>query len=135
MNTEFNFNDFIYLDDKLDVFIDIKHFKNQSNYEPFTHFLLQFIKNTIDYKIEKFKCSTLNIYIDLKDYSLKQIDYTFIKNIIKIFQEEYPNNLKIIYIKNATLTIKTIYAVIKPFIDKETRTKIFFVKKNKKEFN
>ena len=28
--------------------------------------------------------------------------------------------------------LKTIYSIIRPFVDKETRKKIFFIKKNKK---
>ena len=91
--------------------------------------MLQQHKNTIQIKTKRLNSSTLDIYIDLKGYTLKQLDYEFIKNIIKIFQETYPNNLRIIYIKNYNFMVKTVYSIIKIFIDKETRKKIFFVKK------
>ena len=51
MDTQFNFHDFIFLDTKLDVFIEIKHFKKQKDYNLLTNFLLEFIKNTINDKI------------------------------------------------------------------------------------
>jgi hypothetical protein len=52
--------------------------------------------------------------------------------MVQICQEKYPDNLEIIYIKNANIMVKTIYSIIRPFVDKETRKKIFFIKKNKK---
>ena len=55
--------------------------------------------------------------------------------MIQYCQEKYPDNLQIIYVKNASIMIKSIYAIIRPFVDKDTRKKIFFIKKNKNNSN
>ena len=74
-------------------------------------------------------------YVDLKGYKLKELDLDFIKIMIQYCQEKYPDNLQIIYVKNASIMIKSIYAIIRPFVDKDTRKKIFFIKKNKNKTN
>ena len=54
----------------------------------------------------------------------KDIDLDFIKIMIHYCQEKYPDNLDIIYVKNANIMIKSLYAIIRPFVDKDTRKKI-----------
>ena len=51
--------------------------------------------------------------------------------MIRFCEEKYPDNLRIIYIKNANFMIKSIYSIIRPFVHKDTRKKLIFIKKKK----
>jgi hypothetical protein len=123
---------FIYIDNNYNLNVSIKYFYKLKNYEK----VISYIFNTIDrlIKIRSEKLNTIQIegYIDLKEYKIKELDFDFIKIMVHVCQEKYPENLNIIYIKNANIMVKSIYSVIRPFIDKDTRKKIFFVKKDKK---
>tara|TARA_B110001469_G_C9624105_1_gene311338 strand:- start:952 stop:1428 length:477 start_codon:yes stop_codon:yes gene_type:complete len=128
-------NKFIYYDDKLNLVIKLKYFLKQKNYQYFIEHIFKTIDELILLRITKLNICTMDTYIDLKDHKLKEIDYDFIKMMIHVLQEKYPDNLKVIWVTNANIMVKTIYTIIRPFIDKETRQKIFFLKKNKKNKN
>ena len=132
MESNLDMSNLIYIDTDLCLHVEIKYFKKKDNYENIIKYIFKVIDKNIELKQKKFNCITLDAYIDLKDYKLKEIDIEFIKIMVQICQEKYPDNLKIIYIKNANIMIKTIYSIIRPFVDKDTRKKIFFIKKNKK---
>ena len=133
----FDFSQFIYIDKLLNIIIEVKHFKKMKDYTNFIQYLIYIIENTI--KLKETKNNSINlindidVLIDLKHYKIREIDYTLIKMIIKFFEEKYPDNLRTLTLKNANIMFKTIYAVLRPFIDKETREKIFFESKKQKK--
>ena len=124
---------FIYIDQNLCLSLNIKFFRKQKNYEEFIKYIFNTIDNILLLRKNKLNDDTMNVCIDLKDYKIKEIDYEFIKIMIRVCEEKYPDNLNTINIKNANIMIKTIYSVLRPFINKDTRKKIFFIKKNKKK--
>jgi len=126
---------FIYYDDKLNLVIKLKYFLKQKDYQYFIEYIFKIIEELIILRKTQLNISTMDTFIDLKDHKLKEIDYDFIKMLIHVLQEKYPDNLKVIWVTNANIMVKTIYTIIRPFIDKETRQKIFFLKKNKKNKN
>ena len=123
------FDLFMNYDKEYNLLVTIKYFKKQKKYDEFLNFIYYKINTLLDSKKKELDSSTLEVFIDLKDYKTKEIDYSFIKLLIKTLSEKYPDNLKSIYLKNGTLVIKSIYAIICPFIDKVTRKKIKFIKK------
>ena len=135
---DIDLDSFMFIDKMYNIAVYTKYFKKQKNYEPVINHIYKVTDQLIKIKTEKFNDKTITIYIDLKDYKIREVDYDFMKQMIKVLQEKYPDNLKHIYIRNATFVIKGIYAIIRPFIDKVTRKKIFFLKKEKskdKTFN
>jgi hypothetical protein len=126
---------FIYIDNNYNLNVSIKYFYKLKNYEKVIAYIFNTIDRLIKIRSEKFNSIQIEGYIDLKEYKLKELDFDFIKIMVHVCQEKYPDNLNIIYIKNANIMVKSIYAVIRPFIDKDTRKKIFFVKKNKNNNN
>jgi hypothetical protein len=123
---------FIFIDKQLRLHVVIKYFKKSKNYEDIIKYIFDVIEKTIELRKQYLNIITLETYVDLKDYKLKELDLEFIKMMIHYCQEKYPDNLDIIYVKNANIMIKSLYAIIRPFVDKETRKKIFFLKKKKK---
>lgn len=132
MDRVIDMNNFIYIDNNLCLSVNIRYFKKQKNYEEFIKYIFNVIDNILLIRKKKLNLDTMNVYVDLKDYKIKEIDYDFIKLMIHVCEEKYPDNLNIINIKNANVMIKTIYSILRPFIHKDTRKKIFFIKKNKK---
>ena len=121
----------IYIDDNYNINIVLEYFYKLKNYEHVIEYIFNIIDNSIKIAWQKFNTLQLKVYIDLKNYKIKELDIDFIKIMIHVCQDKYAENLNVIYIKNANIMIKTIYSIIRPFIDSDTRKKIFFVNKNK----
>ena len=123
---------FMFIDKQLRLHVAIKYFKKSKNYEDIIKYIFDIIEKTIELRNQHLNKITLETYVDLKDYKIKELDLEFIKMMIHYCQEKYPDNLDIIYVQNANIMIKSLYAIIRPFVDKDTRKKIFFLKKKKK---
>ena len=126
---------FMFIDKQLRLHVAIKYFKKSKNYEYIIKYIFDIIEKTIELRSQHLNIITLETYVDLKDYKLKELDLDFIKMMIHYCQEKYPDNLDIIYVQNANIMIKSLYAIIRPFVDKDTRKKIFFLKKKKNKSN
>lgn len=131
MDKSIDYDKFIYIDDNLYLIVNVKYFKKLKNYEDFLKYIFNIIDKTIELRVYHLKCFTIDVYVNLKDYKVKELDYEFIKGMIRFCEEKYPDNLRIIYIKNANFMIKSIYSIIRPFVHKDTRKKILFIKKKK----
>ena len=133
MEQAIDLNNFMYTDSNLCLIVNIKYFKKRKNYEDVIRHIFNIIETTIALREKHLNIITLETYVDLKGYKLKELDLDFIKIMIQYCQEKYPDNLRTLTLKNANVMFKTIYSVIRPFISKDTRDKIFFEnKKNKK---
>lgn len=135
MDTEHNnsieYEKFIESNDKFDIIVKIKYFKKQKKYDELIIYIIDFINNIIINKTQKYNTETFLVYIDIKDYKMKEIDYNFIKYIISFLEEKFSTNLDKIFIINYNLFIKGLFRIIKSFIHKDTCKKIFFSKKIK----
>ena len=126
---------FMFIDKQLRLHVTIKYFKKSENYEDIIKYIFDIIEKTIELRNQHLNKIKLETYVDLKDYKIKELDLEFIKMMIHYCQEKYPDNLDIIYVQNANIMIKSLYAIIRPFVDKDTRKKIFFLKKKKNKSN
>ena len=134
-NNYVNVNDFfckfIKIDHELNLLVEVKYFTKKCDYALLSKYIFTLINFVLEEKTKNKNEDVIDVFVDIKDYNIKEIDYDFIKLMIGICQKNYKDNLRVIYIKNANIMFKTIYAVVRPFIDKVTRKKIFFVKKTK----
>lgn len=132
-NNYVNVNDFfckfIKIDHELNLLVEVKYFTKKCDYKLLSNYIFTLINFVIEEKTKTKNENVIDVFCDIKDYNIKEIDYDFIKLMIGICQKNYKDNLRVIYIKNANIMFKTIYAVVRPFIDKVTRKKILFVKK------
>lgn len=70
------------------------------------------------------------VYADLKKTYVKQMDVKFFKKCVPIFETKHPDCLEKLIIVNMPVFFKACFNLIKYLIDKETRQKIYFEKKN-----
>lgn len=130
MSSNFEFDKFMYLENNI-IIVKAKFFKKQKNYDEFIDFIKKFIEESIEINVKKLNSNKLTIFVYLKGYKIKELDYGFIKNIMFLLQKEYPDNLEIIHVFNMNIFLKSVYTILKPFIHKETRDKIIFCKNEK----
>ncbi len=71
-------------------------------------------------------------HLDLSGITMKQIDTGFFKKMIVMLQQEYEDTLEKLIVTNIPVFFKIAYKIVRPFIDKDTKRKIFFEKKSKK---
>lgn len=74
--------------------------------------------------------------IDLKGFSSKFLSkkfYEYIKSTLTATQNYYPEILGQMYIVNSNLVFKGAWAIIKPFLDEKTKSKIIFSGKDYKK--
>jgi hypothetical protein len=125
----FDFDKFMFFENN-EIIVKVKFFKRQKEYSVFITFIKNFIEETIENNIKLLNTNKLSISVYLKGYKINELDYGFIKHIISILENEYPDNLDIIRVFNMNIILRGVYTILKPFINKETRGKIFFCKGN-----
>ena len=117
--------------DEDNVYVKIKNLKKMDDYTD----LLTNLMKMFNYFIEKQKKNNLvnfvNVHFDFEKFSLAKLDTEFIKYLFKYLQDNFEDVVKVIYCINISSIFKLALTLFKPFIDKETKDKLKFVKKNK----
>ena len=113
-----DFNKFFFIKDKI-IFINVKDFKKQKDY---TLLIIHIIKCISEILLIN---SKMIIIVECKKSKIKNFDIQFCKIIIKILQDTFPEKLEKCSIINSSIFFKSIFNIIKRFIDKETKKKIF----------
>ena len=126
---EIDLDSFISSNENCDIIINIKYFKKQVNYGCLIQYIDQFIYKLIIEKTKLYDSNIFIVYVYLKGYKIKEVDYDFIKTILQFLENKYPNNLSKVLIYDSNIVIKGIYKLFKPFIHSDTRDKIYFLKK------
>lgn len=70
----------------------------------------------------------LVICFDLKDFSLKCMDYDVVKMLMNILSYNYPDTLHTAFVINAPLIFSACWAMIRPWLDPVTAAKVKFIK-------
>ena len=107
------------------------HFIKMKDYSIFYSYIENLIDEALEYSNKFYNKDSMIVHINLDKTYIKQIDYSFFKNICPLFMDKYPDKLEKCIITNIPIFFKIVYKVISPWMDKETKRKIFFEKKNK----
>ena len=110
-------------------------FRKRKDYTDLLTHIIKINNDCLKLRLKNKQKNIFRIYVDLSNIKIKNADYEFIKMLIPFLEEAYPNNLEKMYFQNTPFIFKTAYAIIRNFIDKETREKIIFVKKNEENEN
>jgi len=80
-------------------------------------------------KILRAPIETVTLVFDMSDVGRKNLDLRFIKYIIDILQNYYPESLGRIYIYNSTWFVQGFWKLVRPLLDPVTAAKVIFVDK------
>lgn len=86
-------------------------------------YLVKVLKNSLD------EHDQFDIFVDLDGLTMSSVNTEFMAEMIQIFSTLFPNRLRKCEIRNYPSFFKSVYSLVKNYIDKVTRDKIFWIKK------
>jgi len=89
-------------------------------------FMMEKCRSKLDPDVE-----TFDLIFDLSGFSLSNMDYDLVKYLLKIFSDYYPETLGMCLVVNSPWLFKGCWAIVKPWMDPVTSSKILFVNSNK----
>ena len=108
-----------------------RKFKKGLYYDEFTPYTKQILNEGLETSKNKYNKTTIITHLDLKGITMKHVDTGFVKKLLALFQNEYEDTLEKLIITNIPIFFKIAYKIVRPFIDKDTKKKIYFEKKSK----
>ncbi|GAB4850180.1 hypothetical protein Ancab_029475 [Ancistrocladus abbreviatus] len=111
------------------LLLGARHFQNQrprglDEFKRFTVYVLDKMCSRIPVGREKF-----TVIIDLQGWGYSNSDIGGYLASLSILQDYYPERLRKLFMLNAPRIFATVWKIIYPFIDKQTKSKIMFVEK------
>lgn len=115
-----------------DISIKAKNFFKTDNYTDILKHIMDVNNKCLKYRKDNGLKEKFNIIVDLDNAGLINADFDFMKILIPFLEEGYPNTIIKMYFVNIPFIFKTAYTFLRVFIGKETKKKIVFIDKNKK---
>jgi len=114
------------------VQINSKYFKKQKQYDKLIQHVVEIITDSLKISLNNFNSDKFVVSVDLKYLELSQVDKDLLLKLVNVLETLFPEKLSKCYISGASGFFKGIYKCLALFINKRTRSKIKFVKKNGK---
>ena len=114
--------------------IQASTFKKMKSYDNIINDIDSFIARAKEMNKTRYNKDKFIVYADLSKTYVRNMDVSFFKQCIPLFETKYPESVEKVVIVNMPIFFKTCYALIKYLINKDTRKKIYFEKKNSKLF-
>ena len=108
-----------------------KFIKDEENYKKVVAHLVFCFEKALQIAKDKFGKETIMVFLNLKKAKMKNFSAKFMKDIIHLFEHQYPDRLQNCVILNPSFIIKIIYKILYPIIDKDTRKKFVWEKNGK----
>lgn len=108
--------------------VALVHIGRHANDEPVAEnialaiFMLEYAIQSMQPGIEM-----LMVLIDFDGFSLRCIDYAFLRQAISILQNNYPERLGLVCLLDAPFVCQAAWRVIRPWLDDKTREKVIFL--------
>tara|TARA_Y100000590_G_scaffold384433_3_gene455828 strand:+ start:6909 stop:7391 length:483 start_codon:yes stop_codon:yes gene_type:complete len=115
--------------------IQASEFVKLDDYDYLISQIDDFIGNAKEVNMRRYNKERFIVYTDLSKTYIKNMDIKFFKQCVPIFQDKYPESLEKLILVNMPVFFKACFQLVKFLIDKDTRKKIFFEKKNKNKNN
>jgi hypothetical protein len=102
-----------------------KHNKNDRDLDELKLTIIYTLENVL--KKAKPDDERMNICFDLSDFSYSCMDYDAIRLLVNILQFNYPDTLNVALVINSPLIFSACWAIIRPWLDPVTVSKVAFV--------
>ena len=109
------------------ILVNPSNFKKKKDYTDLTIYLLDIVSKAL-LKSQKNKINSFDVIIYGRGIKLGQIDISFVKYVIDILTEYFPEKLGNCYIINPSNIMKNLVKIIKSFLRSDTRKRIHLVK-------
>lgn len=106
--------------------------RSDGNYEDFIEYIDKAMNTCVTTSVKLYNTREIVLYVDLKKTYIKNMDAGMFKKLIPFFEDKYPDCVQKIVITNIPGFFKICYNIVKVFIHKDTRKKIYFEKKVKR---
>lgn len=103
-----------------------KHNAYDRDIDKITKFIVYMLE-LVCKKCDEDVIDNLCIVFDLKEFSMGNMDYQFVKNLIWLLSKYYPERLGVCLIINAPMIFYGCWPVIKPLLNEVTASKVTFV--------
>ena len=110
--------------------VTAKEFKKIKNYQKQVIEIDNFIANAKKINKERYDKDKFIVYVDLSNTLVKNMDISFFKQVVPLFENKYPESLEKLILVNLPIFFKTCFLLVKFLINKDTRQRIYFQKKN-----
>jgi hypothetical protein len=111
--------------------VQASEFVKLDNYDHLISKIDDFIGNAKEVNLKRYKKDKFIVYVDLSNTYIKNMDIKLFKQCVPLFQDKYPESLEKLILVKMPIFFKACFQLVKFLIDKDTRKKIFFEKKNK----
>jgi len=105
--------------------------RKNCDYDDFIEYIDKAMNTCVTTSEKLYNTREIVLYVDLKKTYIKNMDTGMFKKLIPFFEDKYPDCINKIVITNIPGFFKICYNIVKVFIHKDTRKKIFFEKKIK----
>ena len=109
------------------ILVNPAYFRKQTDYTDMTITILDVVSKAL-LKSQKSNRNEFDIIIYGRGLKLGQIDLSFVKYLINILNEYFPDKLGKCYIVNSSNIMKNFVKIIKSFLDRDGREKIKLIK-------
>ncbi len=112
----------------------VLHFARQKDYAPLLAHILSTIASAIPLTHslhnngDDLGHGYFNLHIDMSDTKMKNIDVKFLKHMIKLMRQTFPDTLNRCEIHHAPSFFPYLFTMIKLFIPRNIRNRIFVIK-------
>lgn len=97
--------------------------------------LIEIFTHALQISHVKYQKKQIIVIANMEKLTFSNINSSFLKKMVKILQDTYPERLYKCYIHNPPFIFSYIYKIIRPFLDKRTTSKMKFISKNTSIFN
>ncbi|ELU12302.1 hypothetical protein CAPTEDRAFT_204347 [Capitella teleta] len=103
-----------------------RHNANERDIEVLTKFIVHMLETSVK-RCDESVIDNLCIVFDMRDFTMANMDYQFVKNLIWLLSKHYPERLGVCLIINAPRVFHGCWTVIKPWLHEVTASKVLFV--------
>ncbi|XP_055894648.1 uncharacterized protein LOC106078063 [Biomphalaria glabrata] len=103
-----------------------KHVAADRDLDKLTKFTVYLLEQTFQ-RLDEQIIDNICIVFDMKQFSMANMDYQFVKKLIWLLGKYYPERLGICLVYNAPVMFQGCWAVIRPWLNEITASKVVFV--------
>lgn len=116
------------------LIVNARFYNSTMNEENIFKKLIDIFTQALNISEKLYQKKQIIVLSNMERITFNNINSSFLKKMVKILQDTYPERLYKCYIQKPPFIFNYIYKIIRPFLDKRTTSKIKIVKYKNNEF-